>query len=177
MSFGHLLRDTRASAAAEMALILPMAFALIFTTMEAGYYFQTEHKAVKYVREGARFAARQNFAYYDCSGTGAFDPSAPNSTDVQNQIKNVTLTGQLSDDGSLLTENARIADWQASDIYISVSCDSNYGTGLYRGTDDLAAPKVMVWTRFAYTPILGLLGFDISNIDVVAQAEASVGGI
>lgn len=171
MSFGHLLRDTRASAAAEMALILPMAFALIFTTMEAGYYFQTEHKAVKYVREGARFAARQNFAYYDCSGTGAFDPSAPNSTDVQNQIKNVTLTGQISGG------NPRIADWQASDINISVSCDSNYGTGLYRGTDDLAAPKVMVWTRFAYTPILGLLGFDISNIDVVAQAEASVGGI
>ena len=52
------IRDTRAAAAVEMALILPMAFALLFTTMEAGYYFQTEHKAIKYVREGARYASR-----------------------------------------------------------------------------------------------------------------------
>ncbi len=161
------LRDTRAAAAAEMALILPMAFALIFTTMEAGYYFQTEHKAIKYVREGARFAARQRFENFDCSGAGAFADTGG----VSDQIKNVTLSGFPAGTAP------RIADWEVGDINIQVSCDAAYGTGLYAGTADVKAPKVLVWTRFSYTPILGLLGFDISNIDVVAQAEAPVTGI
>lgn len=165
------LHDTRAAAAAEMALILPMAFALIFATMEGGYYLQTEHRAIKYVREGSRFAARQNFEYFDCAGTGAFNTSATNATVVQDRIRNVTLTGFVSGGG------ARIAGWEASDINIDVSCNATYGTGLYAGTDDVKAPTVLVWTRFDYTPILGLLGFDVANIDVVAQAEAPVSGI
>ncbi|KLI65144.1 hypothetical protein AAV99_01945 [Aurantiacibacter marinus] len=165
------MRNTQAAAAAEMALILPMAFALIFTTMEAGYYFQTEHKAIKYVREGARYAARQNFAYYDCSGAGAFDTNTANAAAVQSQIRNVTLTGGVAGG------NARIADWEAGDVSISVSCNSTYGTGLYAGTDDVKAPTVLVATRFSYTPILGLLGFDVRQIDVVAQAESAVAGL
>lgn len=164
----HFLANDRAAAAAEMALIVPMALVLIFTTMEAGYYFQTEHKAIKYVREGSRYAARQNFSFFDCSGAGAFDASA---TNVVTQIQNVTLTGRVSG-GS-----ARIADWNAGDIAVSVSCDDSFGTGLYAETDDGKAPVVLVATRFAYQPIVGRLGFDVSNIDVVAQAEAPVVGL
>lgn len=167
---GIFLRDTRAAAAAEMALILPMAFALIFTTMEAGYYFQTEHKAVKYVREGARFAARQTFDNFDCSNAGALSQAATDNG-VIGRIQNVTLTG-LASGG-----DPRIAEWEATDINIEVSCDENYGTGLYSGTEHVKAPTVLVWTRFSYTPILGLLGFDVSDIDVVAQAESAVTGI
>ncbi|WP_271077119.1 TadE family protein [Aurantiacibacter sp. MUD61] len=165
------LKNTRAAAAAEFALILPMAFALVFTTMEAGYYFQTEHKAIKYVREGSRFAARQNFAFFDCSGTGAFNNSANNAATVLGRIQNVTLTGQVSG-GS-----ARIADWEATDINVSVQCDEDFATGLYAGTTDSKAPVVTVSTRFSYTPIVGRLGFDVSDIDVVAVAESPVAGI
>lgn len=165
------LCDTNGAAAAEMALILPMAFALLFTTAEAGYYFQTEHKAVKYVREGARYAARQNFDLFDCSGAGAFDNSATNSAAVQGQIRNVTLTGQIAGG------NARIANWEASDIAITVTCDGDYDTGLYRNIDDDSAPIVQVSTRFSHTPIFALLGFDIRNLDVVAQSQAAVVGL
>ena len=163
-------RDTRAAAAAEMALILPMAFALLFTTMEAGYYFQTEHKAVKYVREGARYAARMNFENFDCSGTGALGASA-NATAMATQIKNVTVTGQVTG-GS-----PRIAYWEPGDVNISVACDAGYATGLYFETNNAKAPVVTVSTRFDYTPILGLLGFDVTDIDVVAQAESAVMGL
>ena len=174
-----LLRDTRAAAAAEMALILPMAFALVFTTMEGGYYFQTEHKAVKYVREGARYAARQNFAYFDCSGSGAMQAGGTGMTslsDVQDSIREVTVYGRPLGPNET-APGPRIADWQTSDVNITISCDANYGTGLYAGTDDVKAPVVLVSTRFDYTSILGLLGFDVSNIDVVAQAEAAVSGL
>lgn len=164
--FHSFLRNARAAAAAEMALILPMVFALLFTMMEGGYYFMTEHKAIKYVREGARYASRMSFDNFDCSGTGALT-----STVVEDQIKNVTLTGQVSGG------NARIAGWTINDINVVVTCDAAYGTGLYEGTDDQKAPVVLVWTRAGYVPIVGLLGFDISNIDVVAQAQAAVGGL
>ncbi|MWV28939.1 TadE/TadG family type IV pilus assembly protein [Aurantiacibacter rhizosphaerae] len=169
----NLLGDTRAAAAAEMALILPMAFVLIFTTMEGGYYFQTEHKAIKYVREGARYAARQNFSNYDCSGGGAL---ATGSANMQSAVQQVTVYGRPLG-ANETPPRARIADWQTSDVNIIVTCDAGYGTGLYAGTPDVKAPVVLVSTRFDYTPILGMLGFDIRNIDVVAQAEASVAGI
>lgn len=171
-AFHHLLRDTHAAAAAEMALILPMAFALIFTTMEAGYYFQTEHKAIKYVREGARYASRFNFEHFDCSGTGALqDYNGVTAANVTTQVRNVTLTGQVTG-GS-----ARIAGWQASDINVGVSCNTTYNTGLYGKLDDGKAPIITVSSRFDYTPILGLLGFNVSSTDVVAQAQAAVGGL
>ena len=167
-------RDTRGAAAAEMALILPMAFALIFTTMEGGYYFQTEHKAAKYVREAARYASRASFEYFDCSGSGAWqDPTAaglPNAAALRGQIANVALSGQPG------SSNPRIAGWDASDITISVSCDSTYGTGLYAPLEDAKAPTVLVSTRFDYVSILGLLGFNVSGIDVVAQAQGAVIG-
>ncbi|HSG55028.1 MAG TPA: TadE/TadG family type IV pilus assembly protein, partial [Paracoccaceae bacterium] len=54
----RLIKDTRASAATEFALSLPMMLALMFVGMEAGHFFWTEHKLVKAVRDGARFAAR-----------------------------------------------------------------------------------------------------------------------
>lgn len=167
-------RDTRAAAAAEMALILPMAFALIFTTMEGGYYFQTEHKAAKYVREAARYASRASFEYFDCSGSGAWqNPSSaglPNSAAMQTQIANVALSGQPG------SSNPRIAGWEASDITVSVSCNSTYGTGLYAPLADAKAPTVLVSTRFDYVSILGLLGFNVNGIDVVAQAQGAVIG-
>lgn len=167
-------QDTRAAAAAEMALIMPMALALIFTTMEAGYYFQTEHKAAKYMREAARYASRTDFEYFDCSGSGAWQNSsvtgAPSATNVQSQIKNVALSGFPA------SSSPRIAGWEASDITVSVSCNDSYGTGLYSSLDDASAPIVQVETRFDYTPILGLLGFNVNPIDVVAQAQGAVVG-
>ena len=175
-----LLKDTRAAAAAEFALILPMAFALIFGTMEAGYYFQTEHKAAKYVREGARYASRMNFGYFDCSGTGAMQEAgttgAETLANVQSDIREVTLYGRPIVSGET-TPGPRIADWEPGDVNLTIACDTAYGTGLYAGTDDVAAPIITVSTRFSYTPILGLLGFDVRGIDVVAQAQAAVGGL
>ena len=161
------LADCRGAAAAELALILPLALILIFTMMEGGYYLQTEHKATKYVREGARYAARQNFSRFDCSGTGAFSDADSKLA----AIKNTTLTGYPTG-GS-----ARIEGWTAGDINVTVSCDGNYNSGLYRNIDDAKAPIVTVWTRFSYSPILGRLGFDASSVDVVAQSQAAVMGL
>ena len=65
--FSGLLRGESGTAAAELALCLPMVMALMFGSFEAGNYMLTEHKVIKGVRDGARYAARLPFANFDCA--------------------------------------------------------------------------------------------------------------
>lgn len=162
-----LLRDRRGVASVEMALMTPVVFALMFTTFEGGYYLWTEHKVIKGVRQGARYAARLPFTSYDCSST-----TPTGTTDIPlNNIKNVVRTGNPTGSGY-----AKVKGWTNSDITISVSCDSSTATGLYANVTG-GAPRVMVSTVVTYPAILGLLGFDTSNVKVRAQAQAAVAGV
>ena len=57
-----------------MALVMPLLLILMMGSVELGNYFYNEHKLVKSVRDGARYAARQAFTNYaSCSGSAA-DP-------------------------------------------------------------------------------------------------------
>src|SRR3982750_3583479 len=90
-----LARETSATAAVEMALSLPILLALICGSVEVGNYFMDEHRLVKAVRDGARFAARQDISYFTgCSGT-------PTGT-VQDDTRNVVRTGLLSGGDDML---------------------------------------------------------------------------
>ena len=64
-----LLRSRRGSAAAEMALVSPLLAVLMIGSVELGNFFYNEHILMKAVRDGARYAARQNFSNYSaCTG-------------------------------------------------------------------------------------------------------------
>src|SRR5687768_3608606 len=69
------------AAAAEMALVAPLLVTIMFGSLEIGKYFWDEHLVVKAVRDGARYAARQNFATMPCNGT------ATNETQIQNLVR------------------------------------------------------------------------------------------
>src|SRR5262245_31034970 len=66
--FARLARDRRGSAAAEMALVAPLLCAILIGSVEVGSYFYNEHILTKAVRDGARYAARQSFTLYTCTG-------------------------------------------------------------------------------------------------------------
>ena len=170
----RFLADRSASAAAEMMLVMPILFVLMFTTFEGGHYMWTEHKALKGVRDGARFAARLPFEYYSCSNTSLVAPTSPGSATAATritQIKNLTRTGQLSG-GS-----AKIPGWGATDdVVVTVACNGTYTQGLYANVTG-GAPHVTVSTIVPYPAILGLLGFDTSGLGVRAQANAAVTGL
>ena len=69
MRFASLLRDRRGAAAAEMALVTPLLLRPSCSARSSsGNYFYNEHILVKAVRDGARYAARQDFANYDAAG-------------------------------------------------------------------------------------------------------------
>ncbi len=156
------LRNQRGTAAVELALCLPMMMALIFGGMEGGNYLLTEHKVIKGVRDGARYAGRLSFSTYDCATGTVTDTTA------RDNIIAVTRTGQPG--GGV----ARVSGWDPSEVSVTISCDASYANGLYRtyGT----APRVLVSTVVPYPSLLGLLGFDTSGAVVRAQAQAAVMG-
>lgn len=165
-SFG-LICDVRASAAVEMALVFPMLLILMFGSVELGNYFLNEHSLVKAVRDGARYAARQNFAtsYPDCSTVDAT---------TQTNIKNVVKYGYLSGT-SVLTPN--IVD---ADITIATGCTTTAGgqtlQGIYRGRTT-GAQTVTVTATVAYRSVLRSFGFSGIGMNLNASSQAAVAGI
>jgi Flp pilus assembly protein TadG len=173
----------KGAAGAEMALMLPLLVTLMFGSFELSNYFWTEHKVVKGVRDGARFAARLNFTNFECPtddgdpdtppdpGTGNLDPA------LETQIKEVTRTGLVADG------TATVADWVNGDVDIAVTCpdaaldesgDSAVTTGIYANLDN--APIVTVSTTVSYNSLFETLGFDATELSVSASSQSAVMG-
>ena len=162
-----LIRSTRGAAAAEMALVLPLLLVIMMGSFELGNYFLNEHKLVKAVRDGARFAGRQPFANYDCVA------NTINGTTVTN-TKNVIRTGLLSGGSS------RIVNWTDAQITLEMAClptaNSTPLSGIYRGSAS-GAPIVKVSASVLYTPVLASYGFRGVGLSLNASQQASVMGL
>lgn len=157
--------NTRASAAAEFALSLPMMLALLFCGFEAGHFFWTEHKLVKSVRDGARFASRIDVSDLCAGNTVAM------STDVETQIQNLTATGSISGGTS------KVPGWNASDVQVTVGCEAFVATGIYT---DLGAQGPLVTVSsgsVAYPSLFNGLGIIDSTFNISAESSAAVIGI
>ncbi|MCM3417814.1 TadE/TadG family type IV pilus assembly protein [Sphingopyxis alaskensis] len=164
-SLPAFVRCRSGAAAAEMALILPMLIAIMFGGFEGGAYLWTEHKVVKAVRDGARFAARQSFSVFDCSGI--------TDTTVRTQVQNLTRTGQPSGG------TAKIAGWTNDQVSVTAACrtgESYSDQGVY-ATEDSGAIHVTVSATVPYPSLFGTLGFNTTGATVTASANAAVMGI
>lgn len=148
--------DTRGAAAAEMALILPAALALLFVTFDGAYYILCEQRVVKGVRNAARYAARLDLSQYVCPG-GAFTGDAT-------AIQSKAIEGKPRDSG-----------WQNSDVTIGVTCKSGQG-GIYGATSG-NAPVVRVSARVEFPSLLGAMGFSDTPVYLAAAAESPVIGL
>jgi hypothetical protein len=173
----RFLSDSGGSAAAEMMLVMPILFALMFTAFEGGHYMWTEHKALKGVRDGARYAARLPFEYYNCDNDAPADPDG--IRDPVTDIQNLTRTGTIVPTPSDLS---KVPGWANDHVKVSVVCREGVFAGLYDGMDadgdgKPEVPTVTVSTVVRYPSILGLLGFDTTDLGVRAQASAAVTGL
>ena len=177
----RLLPNDCGSAAVEMALVAPFLLVILFGSVELGNYFMNEHTLVKAVRDGARFAARQNFTNYTmCSG----EPGGTVSADTRNVVMNGYLSG-----GSTITPNVSTDDIQL-DVSCKATADGTSGgeemLGIYRsrfggtcnGTAaDGCAQVVTVTAAVPYRSILGSLGFSGLGLTLNASSQAAVTGI
>lgn len=171
------LRDSRGAAAAELALMLPLLVTLLFVTFEGGYFLWSEHKVVKGVRDGARYAGRQPFSRYDC-GTGTVNDSG-----LETRIKRITRTGYPTGDNPHVagSDNPTVSGWTDAGVTVSViSCQTGAG-GLYGGNGGIAPVlRVRATVPYPASPLTGLaatLGFDADGMMLRAQADTPAMGL
>lgn len=168
-------RDTRGVAAAEMALVTPLLLALMFGSFEVGKYFYDEHKLVKSVRDGARYAARQRFTNFTAC-TGAVPPT------VAAETKLIVRKGSLT-----ATDPDLLPNWDAAGTTFSVnmSCRPTFtdagtdytASGIYAGMAG-GAPSVTVTVKLPYKPVIGsAFGFSGLNYSLNASQNAAVAGL
>ena len=164
--FRRIRRETSGAAAAEMALVLPLLMVVLFGSFEVGHFFYSAHIANKGVRDGARFAARQNFTLLGCGPAVADGP-----TDIR--IKEVTRTGQPSGG------TPRISGWDNTEVTVTVTCTTtgSFATaGIYTGLTG-GARKVEVSAAVPYPSLFSLVGINSSALTINARSEAAVMGI
>ena len=170
--FRSLLRDWRGAAAAELALILPFLIGLGMGATELGNYFLDEHRLVKAVRDGARYAARQDFSNFAGCTTTPADVGAT----LAGQVEQVIRTGQVSGGTD------QLANWSGATFSVQVSCNTSYGSqtmaGIYATHNNGEAPVVIVTATVPYQPIaLSSFGFSARGYSLYAQEQAPVVGI
>ena len=125
----------------------------------------------KAVRDGARYAARQNYSYYESGGACA------NPTDAT-MIGNVRALVRTS---LLANGTDRFPDISNGGITLTTMCKLTEGgqsmTGIYRGRAT-GAPIVKVAASVDYAPVIGApFGFSGVNLKLNASHEAAVQGI
>lgn len=145
--------------------MLPLLLALLFVGFEGGYFLWNEHKVVKGVRDGARYAGRLSYTDYDCDGS--VDSTA------ETGIKNLTRTRKLTGG------TAAIPGWADTGVTVSVACQTQGGIYEINANN---APVVTVSALVPYpssplTALAGALGFNISGIHLRAEAESPVVGL
>ena len=169
----HLLKSTSGAAAAELALLLPLLTLLMFGGMEMGGYLWAEHQVIKSVRNGVRFAGRQDFANFECDATDV------GSADTA--VRNLVRTGTIDGTGEPI-----VREWQAATdgITIGVACqtDADYSTtGIYAdmsGTDTPAvesARLVEIEVTLPYPSLFADLGY-LDGRNITASAQSPVVG-
>nr|WP_280740519.1 TadE/TadG family type IV pilus assembly protein [Sphingomonas kaistensis] len=173
------MRCERGAAGAEMALVLPLLLVLMFSAFELGNYFREWHTLSKSVRDGARFAARHDFADFDCADESAAD-------DVVTATEEVVRTGVAGGTGDLLP------NWDSEDaeMTLSVACSTSVETGvdadgeainedlagIYRGAED-GAPVVTLTVRLPYRGLFGQFGWSGAGLNIAASEQAAVMGV
>lgn len=147
-----------------MALVTPLLMILMFGSFELGKYFWDNHVVAKAVRDGARYASRQAFSNYDCTGTTV-------SNTVRDNTRNVTRTNQIASGGT-----SRLVGWTDGMTTVTLRCDTS-GTysAFYSGM--VGVPVVRVSATVPYNSLFSTLGFDATGLNLTANSEVPVMGI
>lgn len=165
--FGRLVTNEAGTAAAEMALVLPLLLTLMFGAFETGNYFLSEHVVDKAVRDAARYAARLPMTNYDCSGP-TVDPAA------EADIQHVARYGDP--DGT----TARLAGWTADSMAtVTLTCDTNtddsyVNNGVYADFPNGGeVPVIRVSAQVPYNVLFGILGKTTMQLNAASQAAVA----
>lgn len=175
------IRDDRASAAAELAMVTPFLLTLMFGAVELGNIFMDEHALEKQVRNGARYASRLEIdENYACPASVFAD------ADYETKIINVTKNGVVDGSGNprwtgywsrtcpgeqALTVSIRCVDKDQIDV------GDTGNSGIYSTLSGTTIPVVRVEGAVRYRSVISTLGFDVVDMCLKGQSELPVQGI
>ena len=163
--FRRLVADQSATAAAEMALVMPIFVALIFGTFEFGHFFMSEHIVQKSVRDAARYAARLPLTNYSGCAVGGTA-----LTNIQNVAKAGDPDGDSDNDGS---PDQRLQGWtDAAMTSVTVACDTS---GSYKGVYEdfpMGAPVITVSATVPYPTFFATLGMGTATTSRCAAGQS-----
>lgn len=162
----RLASDRAGTAAAEMALSLPLLLILLFGSLELGYYFLSEHVVQKSVRDAARYASRLPMTSYpSCDPVTGVDPAA--REDIQKLARTGHPEGTVS----------RLRGWTADTMTtVTLACDtSGTYTGIYT-TFPNGVPIVTVAAAVPYPSLFGTLGLGDPALTLNARSQSAVFG-
>ena len=164
--FRRLGCNESGAAAAEMALVTPLLLILLVGGLEIGNYFMDEHRLVKAVRDGARFAARKDFTFFStCNAT----PTGTVESDTQNLVRTSLLSSGTDQLANL-----------AGGVTVTTKCSTGSGSvtyeGLYKGMAS-GARYVEVSATVDYLPVLAPFGFSLLGAQLNAKQQAAVAGV
>ena len=150
-----------------MALVTPLLLVLISGGLEIGNYFMDEHRLVKAVRDGARFAGRKGFSFYQtCDAT----PTGTVSSDTQTVVRTSLLSGGSD----------QLPNWSGATFSVTTKCSTGSGgttySGIYSGMAN-GARYVRVSASVDYHPILAPFGINLASAKLDATQDAAVSGV
>lgn len=154
-----------------MALVFPILLILLFTAVELGNYFLSEHVVEKAVRDAARYAGRLPISDYDCSG-----PTL--DTTAEQQIQRVARFGDPNETDAT---KARLPGWSDDTMTtIELFCDTDpahtyVNNGLYEDFPD-GVPVVTVTAVVPHSTLLGALGLGSATLNLNSEQQAAVFG-
>jgi Flp pilus assembly protein TadG len=167
---GEFVRQTKASASVEFALMVPLLVILLFGGSEAGHFVWTQHKLTEAVRDGARYASRLPIVGFEgvCDG-----PTETISTEQIDRVKLLTRTGQLA------TAGARpvVPGWTDAQVSVTVTCQAYVDTGIYSDLGEEGPVVTVAATGVGYPWLFNGLGFASSGFTLSARSNAAVIGI
>jgi len=163
----RLLGSNGGAAAAEMALVTPLLLIIMAGGLEVGNYFMDEHRLVKAVRDGARYAARKDFTYF---ATCDASPGGTVVTDTQNLVRTSYLANGTD----------QLSNWSGGTINVTTRCSTGSGSviyaGIYKGMAS-GARKVEISASVTYLPVLAPFGINLIGSTLNAKQEAAVSGV
>ena len=175
------IRNERAAAAAELALVTPFLLTLMFGAVELGNLFMDEHALEKQVRNGARYASRLEIDQdYACPASVFAD------ADYETKTINVTKNGVVDGSGNPRWTGywARACSGSPT-LDVTVRCvnkdqidvGDTGNSGIYSTLSGTTIPVVKVEGNIRYRSVIATLGFDVVDMCLRAESELPVQGI
>ena len=162
----RFLGNRSGTAAAEFVLVLPIMLALMFGAFEAGHFFWTQHKIVKSVRDGTRYATRLELSDL-CDGA-----TETMSAATKQRIQNVTASGSVASGGV-----PKVPGWDPADVEVTVGCAAFVNTGIYTDLGNNGPLVTVTSGPVPYPSLFAALGFIDNGFTLSARSSAAVMGI